>query len=386
MKIDRIETINLRFEYANGFTYAGGKCTGRLTSLVLVHGDGGQVGIGTAYSHPALVHMIVQQQLAPLLVGEDPTEVERIWDRMYRVTRWYGRKGVAMSALGAIDTACWDLRGKAQGKPVWSLFGGRQPRCPAYASALLWKEPPDLAEEAARLIARGFRRVKMRLGRGPDRDRAAVNAVRQAIGSDCDLMCDGSMRYSPGEARSLGEYLAAQRVFWFEEPFQPEDLDAYAAFRGTVDVPLAAGENEFGFQGFRELIRTRAVDIVQPDACRCGGISEVKRVADLAHAAGLRVATHSWSDAVAIVANAHVVSAVPNGLTVEVDQTGNPFVDELLEEPLSISDGVLALSDRPGLGIELNRTVVERYRMADPLTIPDGSYSDMVFGRQYWHD
>lgn len=385
MKIDRLETINLRFEYADGFTYAGGKCTGRLTSLVLVHCDNGQVGIGSAYSHPALVHLIVQHQLAPLLVGQDPTDVERLWDRMYRITRWYGRKGAALSALGAIDTACWDLRGKSLGKPVWQLLGGENPTCPAYASALLWKDIPKLADEAAQLVSRGFRRVKMRLGRGDDYDRPAVRAVRRAIGKDCDLLCDGSMRYSLDEARSLGKFLAEQNVFWFEEPFQPEDIDSYVALRGTVGVPLAAGENEFGLQGFRELIRAGALDIVQPDACRCGGISEVKRVAVLALTSGLRVATHSWSDAVAIAANAHVVSAMSNGITVEIDQTGNPFVDELLVEPLQVIDGRLALSRSPGLGIALNPSVVEKYRMADPLNIPDGSYSDMVFGAQHWH-
>ncbi len=385
MKIDRVETLNLFFEYADGFTYAGGKCTGRVTTLVLVHCDNGQIGIGSAYTHPALAYLVVQQQLAPLLVGADPTDVEQIWDTMYRVTRWYGRKGAAVSALGAVDTACWDLRGKALGKPVWQLMGGTVANCPAYASALLWKEIPRLAEEAGTLVSRGFRRVKMRLGRGDDYDRPAVGAVRQAIGPDCDVMCDGSMRYSLEAARSLGEFLASEKVFWFEEPFQPEDIDSYAALRGKVGVRLAAGENEFGLQGFRELIRAGALDIVQPDASRCGGITEVKRVADLACTAGLGVATHTWSDAVAVVANAHVVSAASNGITVEVDQTGNPFIEELLVEPLKIVGGNLQLSRAPGLGIELNSSIVERYRMRDPLAIPDGSYSDMAFGREYWN-
>jgi L-alanine-DL-glutamate epimerase-like enolase superfamily enzyme len=328
----------------------------------------------------------VQQQLAPLLVGEDPTEVERLWERMYLVTRWYGRKGAAMSALGAVDTALWDLRGKAAGKPVWELLGGTRPKCPAYASALLWKPVPELASEAGALVARGFRRVKMRLARGDDYDRAAVTAVRKAIGPDCDMMCDGSMRYSLDEARVLGRFLAEHGVFWFEEPFAPEDIDSFAALKGTVGVRLAAGENEFGLQGFRELIRAQALDIVQPDASRCGGISEVQRVAALAKSAGVAFAPHTWSDAVAVMANAQVVAANSNGLTVEVDQTGNPFIEELLVEPLSINDGQLALSRAPGLGIELNQSVVNRYRLRDPLAIPDGCYSDMVFGRKFWRE
>jgi L-alanine-DL-glutamate epimerase-like enolase superfamily enzyme len=385
MKIDHLETIHLRYEYADGFTYAGGTCTARVTSLVLVHTDSGQVGVGAAYSHPGLIELIVKQQLEPFLVGQDPTQVESLWGLMYRLTRWYGRKGAAMTAIGAIDTALWDLRGQARGKPVWQLLGGDQPKCPAYASALLWKAPDELAGEAAALIEKGFRRVKMRLGRDADFDIAAVQAVRRAIGPDNDVLVDGSMRYNPQTARELASVLEANNVFWLEEPFEPEDLDLYSALREEINVPLAAGENEFGAQGFRELIRTAAVDIVQPDASRCGGISEVKAVADLAQAAGLRVASHTWSDAVAIMANAHVISTLPHGITVEVDQTGNPFVEELLVEPLEIRDGVLQLSNAAGLGVALNRDVIERYRLKDPMTLPAGAYSDMVFGREFFN-
>jgi len=385
MKIDHIEAINLCFEYPDrsGFRYAGGVCTGRLTSLVLVHTDTGQVGVGSAYSHPGLVYLVVKQQLEPLLRGEDPREVEDLWDQMYRITRWYGRKGATMSALGALDTAFWDLRGKSLGKPVWSLLGGERDTCPAYASGLLWQDAAGLAEEAAAHIAQGFRRVKMRMARSEEYDTSGVRAVREAIGPDHDLMVDASMRYSVPLAQRMGKFLKEHNVFWFEEPFAPEDLDSYASLHGTIEVPVAAGENEFGLQGFRELIRAQAVDIVQPDASRCGGITEVWRTGQLAASAGLRVATHSWSDAVAIVANAHAVAAMPNGLTVEVDRAGNPFVDELLVEPLSSTDGQLQLSQAPGLGIELDHAVVERNRLADPLSFPDGSYSDMVFGKEY---
>jgi D-galactarolactone cycloisomerase len=385
MKIDRLEVINLRHEYSaeRRFVYAGGTCTGRLSSLILVHTDTGQVGIGSAYSHPSLVALVVKQQLEPLLCGRDPREVEFLWERMYAVTRWYGRKGAAMSALGGLDVAFWDLRGKALGKPVWALLGGAQARCPAYASALLWKpEVKLLAEEADSHLSKGFRRMKMRLGRSEEYDTEAVRAVRRAIGPDNDLMADASMKYHVTLARRIGNFLAEQNAFWFEEPFQPEDIDSYATLRGSIGVRIAAGENEFGVQGFRELIRAGAVDIVQPDASRCGGISEVWRTAKLAQSAGLAFAPHTWSDAVAVIANAHVVAAMPNGLTVEVDQTGNPMIDELLVEPLRVRDGMLRLSDRPGLGIELNKAVVERLRMQDPLAIPDGFYSDMVFGAE----
>src|SRR6476646_739172 len=160
MKIDHIEVINLQFDYPNrrGFTYAGGVCNARLTSLVLVHTDDGRVGVGSGYTHPLLLRIVVEHDLQPFLVGEDPTQIERLWTKMYGLTRWYGRKGAAMSALGAIDVALWDLRGQAEDKPVWQLLGGQRTTCPAYASGLLWRTPEELAQEAAGYIERGFRR------------------------------------------------------------------------------------------------------------------------------------------------------------------------------------------------------------------------------------
>jgi len=385
MKIDHVDCIHLLFEYPNraGFRYAGGVCNGRLASLVLVHTDTGQVGIGSAYSHPALVDIVVKHQLEPILRGEDPREIEALWDRMYNMTRWYGRKGAAMTALGGVDIALWDLRGKSQGKPIWQLLGGTRPTCAAYASGLLWNEPEKLAEEAQRHLANGFRRMKLRMARGEEYDTAAVRAVRKAIGWDNDVMADASMRYHLKLAQRIGKFLAEQKVFWFEEPFKPEDLDSYTALRGTVPIRIAAGENEFGVQGFRELIRAKAVDIVQPDACRCGGISESWRVAQMAQQENLGVAPHTWSDAVAVMANAQVVAAIPNGITVEIDQTGTPFIDDLLVEPLQVKDGQLQLSRAPGLGVELNQKTIERYRIKDVYHIPDGAWSCMAFGKEH---
>jgi L-alanine-DL-glutamate epimerase-like enolase superfamily enzyme len=384
MKIDRVEAIHLRYEYPNqhGFESSGGITSARLTSLVLVHTDQGEVGVGSVYSHPALVDVVIRQ-LDPLLRGRDPRNVEELWEQMYGWTRWYGRKGAAMSALGGVDVALWDLRGKGAGKPVWRLLGGKTPSCPAYASALLWNTVEGLKTEAQHHLSRGFRRMKMRLGRNLDYDINAPRAVKREIGPRCDLMCDASMRYTVDIARRVGQELAQIGIFWFEEPFAPEDLDSFAALRGTVGVPLAAGENEFGLQGFTELVHRQAVDIVQADASRCGGITEVLRVARLADQAALKLAPHSWSDAVAVLANAQVVAATPHALTVEVDQTGNPLIEELLVEPLSIVEGRLQLSERPGLGLELNRTVVDRLRLADPYQIPNGWYSDMLFGADW---
>ena len=386
MKIDHIDVVNLLFPITDNmrFAYSGGHLTGRLTTLVRVTTNHGIIGIGAAYGHPMLIRTIIEHHLAPMLIGEDPVEVETLWHKMYRLTRWYGRKGVAISALGALDTAFWDLRGKAQGKPVYALLGGTRNSVPAYASALLWSDDIDgLAAEAAGYVAQGYRRVKMRLGKSEAYDTAAVRAVRQSVGSSVGVIVDASMRYSLEVAERMAALLEELDVFWYEEPFEPDDIDNYVALRQRISVPIAAGENEFGVEGFRELLRAAAVDVVQPDACRAGGITACHQVGVMAAQYGASVGPHTWSDAVALTANAHVVASLPNGLSVEVDRTGNPFIDDLLMEPLDIRDGLLHLADAPGLGIALNQDTVDRYTLPPDQPIPDWAYSDMSFGKIY---
>jgi L-alanine-DL-glutamate epimerase-like enolase superfamily enzyme len=234
MRITDMEVANLCYQYprGTGFRYAGGVATGRLTSLVRVRTDEGIEGIGSAYSSPELVRDVIEGNLKDILIGDDPTEVEALWHKMYKITRWYGRKGAAMSALGAVDTALWDIRGKALGKPIYEMLGADCGSVPAYASALLWKEDPaDLAAEAARYVQEGYRAVKMRLGRNWDDDRRAVRAVRDAVGSQVRLMVDGSMRYPPLAALRIARELEEVGAFWFEEPFPPEEIEHYAELR-----------------------------------------------------------------------------------------------------------------------------------------------------------
>jgi D-galactarolactone cycloisomerase len=387
MRIADIEVINLHFSYPNrhGFRYAGGLVTGRVTSLIRITTDTGLEGLGAAYSYPDLVRIIIEKHIKPHMLGSDPLEIEALWKKMYQLTRWYGRKGVAISALGGLDIALWDLRGKASGKPLYKLLGGERNEVAAYASGLFWQDDVSLLEkEAARHRNRGFLRVKMRLGRSEAYDMAAVEAARRGVGSDGEVIVDGSHRYTQESAERMGKFLGAQKVCWFEEPFPPEDIDNYVALRSGLPVPLAAGENDFGVQGFRELLRAKALDIVQPDACRAGGITESMQIGRMAGQVGVRVAPHTWSDAVALTANAHVVAALPNSVTVEIDQTGNPFIEDLLEEPLRIKDGLLYLSDEPGLGIKLNHVTLKRLAMGPGQMIPEGNYSDLIFGAEYW--
>jgi L-alanine-DL-glutamate epimerase-like enolase superfamily enzyme len=382
LRIDAVEVINLHYPYppGQGFRFAGGQATGRLTTLVRVHTDGDLIGLGSAYSHPDLVRIIIDRHLAPQLLGTDPTQTDQLWEKMNRLTQWYGRKGAAISALGALDVAFWDLRAQAAGQPLWRMLGADAGNVAAYASALLWQDDVDtLRVEARRHLEAGFRRMKMRLGRNREYDEAAFLAVRREVGTSGDVMVDGSMHYTMDGALHLARLLDTENAFWFEEPFAPDALESFAELRRQVQVPIALGENEFGVTGFGTVTAAGAADILQPDVSRGGGITECRRVASLAARSGLKVATHTWNDAVAVVANAHMVAGLPNGLTVEIDRTGNPLIDNLLNEPLTVQEGRLLLSDAPGLGVTLNQDVVDRYRIPDDQYVPEGNYGDMIF-------
>jgi D-galactarolactone cycloisomerase len=383
VKITSVEVHNLYYRYPDDEVHrcAEGHMGARLTTLVFVQA-GGISGVGAAYSHPGILRLIIEDHLAPFLVGQDPARIEELWDTMYSLTRWYGRKGAAISAIGAVDTALWDLRGKLEGVPVSELLGARQNEVTAYASGLLWQDDMALLEREARAhLESGFHLMKMRLGRDAAYDRDAVAVVTQALGGGARLAVDGTHRYTEEAAAEFAEYLSSHDVAWFEEPFPPEDVEAYARLRARVDVPVSAGENEFGVQGFRELFRVGAVDIAQPDVARSGGITECLRIGKLAREHGVKVVTHTWSDAIALTANAHVVAALDSsGMAVEVDRTGCPFMDSLLVEPPDIRDGKLHLASRPGLGVTVDRQVLERLELPPGRPIPPGNYADLVFG------
>jgi D-galactarolactone cycloisomerase len=388
VKITDVEVMNLVCQYppGRGFRYHAGVATGRYTTLIRISTDDGLEGWGSVYSHPDVVRLIVEAQLRPQLMGRE-IAVDGFRDLtayLKRLVRWYGRKGAALSAVGGIDVALWDIAGQCAGKSIAELLGRTASSVPAYASGLLWKDDlSELETEAREYAARGFRCAKLRVGRSRSYDAAAVDAVRRGIGGDC-VMADGMHRYSFEDAVFVAGELSQRGATWFEEPFQPEDLENYAKLRENASVPIAAGENEFGYEGFRELLTVGAVDIVQPDVSRAGGITECFQIAELAAVNEARVATHTWSDALALIANAHLIAAAPTGFCVEVDQTGNPLIEELLEEPLVIRDGMLQLPQGPGLGVKPRSDMIEAFTLARDERLPEGNYADIVSGSAEW--
>jgi L-rhamnonate dehydratase len=340
-------------------------------TLVEVETDGGQVGYGTIGGFTSAGTEIIQTYLKPLALGHSVFETELLWDKLYRATVRYGRRGVPLSALSAIDIACWDLKGKLLNQPVYNLLGGKiRDRVPAYCSRLYALEDLDLLAEEARLyVKQGFRVLKQRFGFSPvdgiegiNRNVALIRTVRDAVGDDIELAADAYMGWDYGYAMEMERRLRPYRLAWIEEPFLPDDFASYVKLRAKSQTLISCGEHEYTKQGFQHLIEIGAADILQPDANRVGGITEMKKICALAEAAGLPIYPHSNE-----AHNFHVILSQPNCPLVEYfpnvePDTGNElFWKVFTGEPTAVN-GHLAATNKSGLGIELDRAAIEELR------------------------
>jgi L-alanine-DL-glutamate epimerase-like enolase superfamily enzyme len=323
--------------------------------VVRVLTDEGLVGIGEAFAYgaPLAVANVVDESLAPLLRGQDPTRIEALVDLMHRGTMVYGRRGLVMFAISGVEIALWDLLGKARGAPVYELLGGAmRPRLPVYASLLRYDSPADVAAACRLYVKQGFRMLKLH-----QTDVASVRAAREAVGPDVELMLDVNCPWTPAEAIAMARALAPFRLFWLEEPvWPPEDYTGLARVRAAAGVPIAAGENESTVYGFRELIDRGAADVLQPSITKVGGISEFRKIAALAQAANLGVAPHSFYWGPGLAATLHVAATLGGSVPVEFP-TGEHEVP-FLARPLVARDGFAEPPSGPGLGVEINEAAL----------------------------
>lgn len=387
MKIVDIRAIPLSYRCDPPYGSAGGMQSSRGGLLVEIETGDGITGIGEAGVGGGGTRNVIEQQLRPMLIGEDPLLIEGLWQKMFARTRQFGRRGIVMNAISGIDIALWDIAGKVAKLPVYRLLGACRDRVEAYASGGFYqqgKSIDDLAGEAEGYRARGFHGMKMKIGRNPstqthlrhlaanaqtcevepEEDIARVAAVRRALGPQAKLMVDVNCAWSPAFAIEMGRALEPYKLYWIEEPVVTDDIDGSARVADALATPIAGYETEIGLYGFRELITRGAVDIVQPDIAWTGGFSEGRRIAALAQAHHLMVAPHAFGGAVLLAASLHFAASIPNGLVLEFDQNPNGLRDELLKEPIRVDgDGMIRLPERPGLGIELDRAAVERYRV-----------------------
>ena len=350
-----------------GITFAVGRSAKRDMVLVKIVTDEGTVGWGEAHhaQAPSTIAAFINDALGPSLIGQDPHAIEVLWDRVYkRFISTHGPGAAAVIGLSGVDLALWDIKGKELGQPVWRLLGGQKRRIPAYAGGIsLGFQPVDeLAREIEALMEQGYRMVKLRVGDSIERDLMRVDGIRRRFGPELALAADAGTRFHSRDLAGIVEICEAGRLTWLEEPFPPDNLPGYRRLQEVMAIPLAAGENHFTRHELRTLISESIVQYVQADCCKAGGISELMKIGALASTWHLAVAPHTSASVLSTAASLAVLSALPNGTWYEADVSRvNAFRDELGIGAPQVVDGYIEASDRPGLGVEIDESVIDRY-------------------------
>jgi D-galactarolactone cycloisomerase len=366
MKITDVQTIRLRAPIPTDgqvFSRSGVRNT-RSTTLVRVDTDEGISGMGSASGNGELIEVIVGKVLKPLLIDMDPTEIDAIWDKAYvrGGHKEFGTRGIGVVALSGVDIALWDILGKARGVPLYQLLGGKcRDKVPVYATALYPEEPSKVARRARGFAEQGFHGVKIKVGFDLDQDIRIVRAVREELGKDFIVMTDANQGYSVDVALKASDAFADCGAYWLEEPLFVEDIEGHAILREKSKTPIAVGENLHMCYAFENFIMRGAVDFIQPDVARAGGITEIRKITALAARHKVPVSFHTWGDGVALAASVHLSAALKDCIVMELDYTYNPLREELLREPFKVQNGFLIPPERPGLGIELNPNALERF-------------------------
>jgi L-alanine-DL-glutamate epimerase-like enolase superfamily enzyme len=342
--------------------------------VVEIYSDDGFVGIGNAALAPQVTKQAIDLYLKPLLLGQNPWDIEFLWQHMYRKTMAFGRKGIGMVAISALDIALWDLLGKSARQPVYRLLGGRtKQRIPVYASRLYATEPAALAAEAVRYKNEGYKAMKLRFGWGPtdgaegmQRNIELVRTVREAVGDEIDVMADAYMGWTLDYAKRMLPLLEKFHLRWLEEPVIPDDIQGYAELKSSGRIPIAGGEHEFTLHGFRDLLQARAVDYIQFDTNRVGGLTQARKIAALAEAYSVPVIPHAGQ-----MHNYHIVMASLNSPMAEyfpkVDvEVGNELFWYLFAGEPKAKDGFIDLDDEtPGLGLTILDTASQDFEVIE---------------------
>ena len=351
---------------------AGSYGTFRAT-LVELRTDEGLVGWGECIARraPRVLDAVVRDLLWPVIDGRDPRDLEGLWDDMFRLLRPWGHdRGFVQEAMSGVDQALWDIVARSHGLPVYKALGGAgRSSVPVYASKVYTADLDVMAEETRRQVDRGHQALKIQLGRsarwgGRRADVEVARVCREAAGPGIEIGADVNSAYDAATAIAVCHEIARYDLAFIEEPVYADDVDGYELIRRSQPIPVAGGESEFGIFGFRELLARRAIDIVQPDVARIGGFTAARRLGALVHAHNVRSAPHTgFSCGVAQLASIHLAAAAPSLWRLEEMFIENPLVD-VFTEPLPRSrDGILAVPQGPGLGLEVDRAKLERFRL-----------------------
>ncbi|WP_303317286.1 mandelate racemase/muconate lactonizing enzyme family protein [Flavivirga abyssicola] len=384
MKIKSIETFVLKDKLSKSFFFSQWEYSERCICIVKVTAEDGTYGWGEGYG-PASVLEAGIKLLEPFVVGENVLENEVVWNTMYRKTLDFARRGILVASMSAIDIAVWDLKGKLLNLPISTLLGGaHRSKVRPYATGLYFtdhKNPTKTFEEEAKLyISQGFKAMKMKVGLGIKEDVKNVKLMREIIGPEIQLMVDSNHAYTLREATELARKIEQYDIAWFEEPLSPEFYDQYSELRQKTTIPISGGECEYLRFGFQQLIASKSVDIIQPDICASGGLTEAKRIGALASANGVDLIPHTWGTAIGLHVALHFISnieSVPGRMyqpdfLMEYDQTENGLRDKLCFPSIEMKDGMIEVPKRPGLGIDIDEDVLNKYA-----SVPTGNTEEI---------
>ena len=380
MKIKDVKTHIIQAPLAEPFAFSQGWVYNRSSVIVEIICADGTSGWGECMCHgiqaPQPAAAYVEHCYAPRLIGRDIFDVEVLWEELYNLVRPFGQQGAAVNALSGVDIALWDAIGRQLGKPISKLIGGHfRDSVEAYATGFYRKKglqyPEAAVEEALGYLKKGFRGMKLKIGFGVDTDVEYVRAVRQAIGYDVALMADCNSAYNQALARRLLLELEDQKLEFLEEPLPPEDIDGYAAIRNLTGTYVAAGEQLFGKIPYKDWLAKGALDIYQPDLCSCGGFTECKKMAAMCQAYNTMMIPHVWGSGVGLAASLHFIASLPPAPLcstpreplLEYDQSSHPFRLDLIYDGVVFKDGFVQVPDAPGIGVEVNRDILEKYRI-----------------------
>lgn len=366
--------LDVPFKFSQGWVHQ------RSSVIVEAVGEDGTCGFGECLCHgqqsPFLAAAFIENCYKEEVIGQDSLDVEVIWEKLYNKARPFGQQGIALNALSGLDIALWDLNGKQLGQPISRLIGGRfREKLLAYATGFYRiegaKYPEAAVEEALKLKKDGFKGMKVKVGFTPDKDIEYIRAVRKAVGPDVMLMVDFNACYSQAVARRIILELEDEKIYFFEEPLAPEDIDGYKAIRNLTSAYIAAGEEIFGKISMNNWLRNGALDIYQPDLCSAGGFTECKKMAAIAQAYNTAVIPHAWGSGVGLAAALQFIASLPptpmslepEELMLECDRSSHPFRADLINDGIEIKDGYIIVPNKPGIGVEVNREILEKYKV-----------------------
>ncbi|MBC8163190.1 MAG: mandelate racemase/muconate lactonizing enzyme family protein [Roseiflexaceae bacterium] len=371
MPIKYIKAFPLRYPEPNDHNNT------RYIMLVRVETDDGIIGWGEAITMwpeaSRAAKIVVEDGLAPMLIGRDPCDTYGIWLAMKEHTWWYGEGGIASFAVSALDIAMWDLKGKILGVPLYQLLGGKvHDRLRACVSTHPSKPTiNEMAQELAEHIERGYTALKVgfgkkgeaRLGFEPKRDIAFVQAVREAIGDEVDFMVDYGhpVRMEVTQAIRMAREFERFNIRWIEDPLRTLDWEGYAQLRAAIQIQIATGEDLWTIADYRRLVRAGFADVVLVDPGRAEGITAYLKVQELTAHAYQYIDAHAWSSAIITAASVHLTACASNYIIMELKPFPNPMQHELVSEPFEQQGGWIAVPTKPGLGIEVDESVVQKY-------------------------